>query len=262
MSRMCYQLSKETTQNTSLDWKRNISFPAFSWKKLHHKLLFHSEFLKTMSRSCPSITRYKSAVVDCIIMNYKKKKRSTEKARVAFLPLWIHTRAQEPPKHLQSAPTLPAWVCHEARVVSATCSSLAQFICNTPPGIRMFLSYKEKKVKIQTKSKSAKTNSWISLVRQDLHVIFIREEQIQKTHNLALFFISENKPKKACFLCLIGTCYLCLSWHIDTVANLDQCWLYLNWRFGCSTSANLICFAPQLPCKYGMKVSKEVKQIC
>lgn len=89
------------------------------WGKLHHKLAPHSELFKTMSRGCPSITQYGPVGGGCIIMNYKdKKKRGTEKARIPFFLLWIHTRAQEPHKHLQPTPTLLAWIYNKARVVS------------------------------------------------------------------------------------------------------------------------------------------------
>lgn len=57
----------------------------------------------------------------CWLHNYelqKEKKKRLEKARVAFLPLWIHAKMQDPPKYLHLSSTLPTWVCREARVAS------------------------------------------------------------------------------------------------------------------------------------------------
>lgn len=128
-----------------------------------------------MRRTCPSNAQYRFAVVDCIIMNYKTKKQSMVKARIAFLLSWTHREDRGHPNIFNPLPYFQPGSVMRPGLSVATYSSLTQLICSASP-VSIFLPYKEKDPNKPTKKHltEAKTKQKTSLQRLSLLDFFSR----------------------------------------------------------------------------------------
>lgn len=145
-----------------MDWKRKISFFAFSLKKTVPQttiwLWIPISNEENLSLQLPI------QVCSCWLHNYElqeEKKQIKVKARMAFLPLiWSHREHRGYPNIFN--PLQPGSAMRPGLSVIIY-RSLAQFICNTSP-VSIFLPYKEKDpnkptIKHPTKAKTKQKKS-------------------------------------------------------------------------------------------------------